>query len=347
MDLSQDEIKTIQQLNIGHFYVRFFDVDWNPYEKEAFPVASVYGSGKDLLKYSDITPSVFITNAVLENSDSSKLDSLASRIARKSKQQIDKMCSYFANDEASTLSYNKNLEWDRMHQISDSLYPITFKASKKRFTEILIDCDWSSKTRDKYFFLLRQLKKYIPEYEISSTIRLWQYKYRKKAGIPPVTRGLLMCYSIDNPKDYNVENSISSTEELKKYVDGASYPVKLDIAIPVFSWGVLFRGGKFKELITQAETMDFEKDTFNFQRKGPNRYIVKTDQVLRNMYLRFGDEIRIEQLSVMELEKMAVYLHKALKPSKNRRITLFSWDINYINHYGIENIKKYYSILNN
>ncbi|MBK7037561.1 MAG: hypothetical protein IPH42_14765 [Bacteroidetes bacterium] len=182
---------------------------------------------------------------------------------------------------------------------------------------------------------------------ISATIRLWQYKYRENAGIPPVDRGLLMCYNLQSAEDYNIENSISSAAELEKYIVGKKYPVDLDIAFPVFSWAVLFRGGKFLGIISEITAEECKNDSLQYAQIGENRFVFKTDKVQGDIYIRSGDELRIEKVSAEELDKISHLLKEKKIANSQSRITFFSYEKKYINDYGIKNIDKIYSLFNN
>jgi len=336
----------MNQLEVSHFYLRFFDVDWNPYEKEAFPVASFHASNFDFPDNTSFTPAIFITNNVIKNSTNIALDSLAARIIRKTRANITDMIKSGAQSKADAYCDLIQLGYsETRNRTYDSLKTVYAKAMRNNFQEILIDCDWSPQTRTSYFYLLERLKAGFPEFELSATIRLWQYKYREKAGIPPVDRGLLMCYSLENPREYNVTNSISTLAEMKKYLDGPAYPKKLDIALPLFSWGVVFRANEFKGLLSKPEIGEYQSDTLNFRETKKNLFVFKNDRVIGNTYFRYGDELRIEQLSKLELKEMAAYLQDHLKPASDSRITFFSWDTTYIKNYGIENLKTYYQVL--
>ena len=90
MYFQKEEDSLIRELNIEHMYVRFFDVDWNPYSKEPLPVATVHDI-KLNESNPEITPSVFITNEVVLQSDKKQLDSLAIQISKRVQQIGNKM----------------------------------------------------------------------------------------------------------------------------------------------------------------------------------------------------------------------------------------------------------------
>ena len=49
-----------------------------------------------------------------------------------------------------------------------------------------------------------------------------------------------MCYSTSSPLADTPENSILDVTTLKNYLSGiGEYPLKLDIALPIYSWGIV------------------------------------------------------------------------------------------------------------
>jgi hypothetical protein len=338
----QEEDSLAKQMKLKHLYVRFFDVDWNPYAEEAQPVATIFNIRiTDSLK---ITPSIFITNDVLLNSSKPQLDILSERMAIRIKKLIDK----YQTDKASELAYKiADDDYERQKGKSiqsrlntDSIVTAEKPKFEKDIQELLFDCDWTESSKENYFYLLDKLKSKFSNYKIASTIRLWQYKYYKKAGIPPVDKGLLMCYNMTNPTEYKTKNSIGTSDELADYVTHDKYPLELDIALPLFSWSVLFRGGEFKGVISDYQ--EFEKSPTIFKRKDDNKYTLQDDIQIGNFYARNGDEIKIEKISDEEIEDMIDIITEKVKISNDTKISFFSFDKKYINDYGVQNISKYY-----
>ncbi len=333
--LDSKEDSLFASLGGNHFYIRFFDVDWNAYEKQALPVATLGSYSRLPNEATTFTPAVFITNRVMEQCDSVMLDTLAVRIS----SRVESILARFRKDYCENQEYR--MRDCKEHFNLDSLNKISAEQFNKRIAGILIDCDWSERSKEKYFYFLERFKKLYPAISLSVTLRLWQYKYREKAGIPNADRCLLMCYSMESPTDYKVENSIGSIKELKKYVINKKYPLELDVALPLFHWAVMFHEGQFKGLLNNINPLVYENDTLNFYRIAPNRYKLRNSLVIGNKYFRYGDEVRIEQVSPMELGKMANFIKDNFKIKENSRLTFFAWDTAYIKNYGIENIKKY------
>lgn len=201
-------------LRIENLYTRFFDVTWNIARQSPQPVA--------LIRFIDsvppgilTTPVVFITNETLQQA---------------SPAQIDSMSINMANLLSALCGSNKIV------------------LSK----EVQIDCDWSASTKVKYFQLLRKIKAqpFLINKTLSATIRLHQLKFVSQTGIPPVDKGLLMCYNMGNLRRTETTNSILDIAELKKYVTGlADYPLPLGIAFPLFDWYILFHKQQYKGVI--------------------------------------------------------------------------------------------------
>lgn len=295
-----------KHLHLDHLYIRYFDVKWDKVQQDARPIG-VLKVSNDSLYVDQITPSVFFTNDIFLNMNLSQLDTLAFNI----KGQI----------EYINRIYSK-------HQLGD------------KYSDILIDCDWSKRSKEKFFYFLEKLKKLLPDKEVTTTLRLWQYKNQKLAGIPPVNRVLLMCYNLQAANNYDVENSIVTLDEIKKYTEGVKYPLIVDLALPVFSWSVFFRNKEFKGVVNNA----LKDDYFNnrkYTQISPSRFILEEEMVVGKFFARPGDEVRVEGLSMLELNELADYLFATVKMSEDSRLTFFSWDIeeNSINNmYEIENI---------
>jgi hypothetical protein len=319
---NKQEQDIVNKLAINKFYVRFFDIDWSTIRQEAIPIAELnidYGQ----VYPKNYVPCVFITNTVMLKSTNQQLKLLASRINSK----INKI----EKDFSSYYSYNQTNDYD-----SIALPPVK---------EIQIDCDWTPNSKENYFYFLNELKKSIPEKEISVTLRLWQLKYQEKAGVPPADRVMLMCYSTGNPKEYNIENSLANFESIQPYIKNQSYDLPVDIALPLYNWAILFRNRKFKGIIRDLNPQIVKQDTFLFKKIKQNHYFFKTDTVLENTYIRYGDEIRLESFSKNDMEKLIELLNKEKLHNSKSTISFFSWDTTYIKNYGYENIKNYYNNL--
>ncbi|WP_281322310.1 hypothetical protein [Flavobacterium aestivum] len=333
-----------KKMQVKHLYVRFFDVDWNPYASEPQPVATTRSLNWDMEQF-EITPSIFVTNEVMLLSSKKQLDSLAMRIEKRVENVLEGYKKEQAHAKAYEMSqkiYDSGSQDHKVWPNTDSIEKIVVGKIKINCKEILIDCDWSEKSKKNYFYLLQRLKTSFPQYSLSATVRLWQYKYREKAGIPPVDKGLLMCYNLTSPTDHTTENSIGTSKEVEDYITKGGYALPLDLALPLYSWSVVFRGNQFKGILSDYD--GFVKDTIRFKKVSATRYLFQDDILIGDTYFRNGDEIRIEKISDAEIRKMIGVLKSKITITDQTKVTFFSFDKKYINDYGTENISNYYSL---
>ena len=247
----------------------------------------------------EIKPVVYITTAVFENIDSSAIKELASKTA----------------DKIKILHGNEVIE------------------------EVQFDCDWTANIKEKYFYFLTEIDQYFDSTIISSTIRLYQYKYPELAGIPPVDKGLLMYYNMGEITSHREKNSILNNDEGRKYLGYNDYPLKIDIALPNFSWILLFQSGDFKQICGQLNESDL-KDKVVFKQIQENKFMIKKDTVIGNTYFRFGDELRLEKSEQTELLEAAKLLKTELN-QKHTRIIFYDLQPNITTDY--EKIDAVYS----
>ncbi len=268
-ELSRDEIQYLQEMDMEKLYVKFFDVDWDYTQKRAIPKA-VLKSDKTLSTFGQIVPTIFITNRTFLQMPAEQVPELA----KKTQELIDIL------------------------------------GTGQIFKEIQLDCDWSLKTRAKYFSFLRELRRVQanPATQLSATIRLHQLKHFKSTGIPPVDRGMLMVYNVGEVDEWLDNNSILSTETVNSYlIPFREYPLELDIALPIFAWGVVFRNGKMIRLINNLRKEDLT-DTSIVSKIGQNRFQLKKSTYIKASYLYRGDKIRVESIAIDLLDETATSL---------------------------------------
>ncbi|MEO5682666.1 MAG: hypothetical protein ABIQ88_08490 [Chitinophagaceae bacterium] len=158
--------------------------------------------------------------------------------------------------------------------------------------EIQFDCDWTETTRDKYFLFLRGYKR-IAHQPVSATIRLHQVKYPGRTGIPPVDYGVLMYYNMGSI-DAGTGNSIYEKSTASKYNPSIkNYPLTLDIALPIFAWGLQVRDGKVIKLLNKMNFLHFENDT-NFIKTDNDRFTVQHACFHGGYYFQENDVVKTE-----------------------------------------------------
>ncbi len=195
------------------------------------------------------------------------------------------------------------------------------KSADVTVNEIQFDCDWSLKSKQNYFQFIDQFKKLHPN--VSATIRLHQIKYPEKTGIPSVNTGVLMYYNMGviNSGD---DNSIYSQKTAKNYINSLqNYQLPLNIALPIFSWGVHVRNNQVTNLIGGLRVNDLTGD--QFKKISENRFKVIKDVVFKGRYLAKDDEIKIEAVSANQLKEM---MRDIKKNSKNKPNEIIFYDLN-------------------
>jgi hypothetical protein len=108
--------------------------------------------------------------------------------------------------------------------------------------ELHLDCDWTPSTRDAFFEFTEAIKNQLPpSWELAVTLRLDQFKNHNLTGVPPAHRGILMAYNMGDIKQPGPGNSIIDPQVARHYLSGCRpYPLPLDLALPIFSWAVVF-----------------------------------------------------------------------------------------------------------
>lgn len=180
------------------------------------------------------------------------------------------------------------------------------ESNKKQYNipihEVQFDCDWSRKSRARYFQFLREFKAKT-QYEISATIRLHQIKFPTQTGIPPVDKGVLMYYNM-NAINTDGVNSIYDEKTALQYAKYLSnYDLKLDVALPLFSWVIVNRGGKNVQLIRKVDIADFLSQE-GLSKITDQEYQVTAAFIYEHVFLQEGDRLRIEQVSKNDIDAM-------------------------------------------
>lgn len=202
--------------------------------------------------------------------------------------------------------------------------------------EVQMDCDWTESSRGAYFGLLRLLRQqsFFRHKILSVTIRMHQLKYRLRSGIPPADRGLLMCYNMGDLKNPNTTNSIIDPQVAESYLkDLKSYPLKMDIALPIYSWVIQFRKGLFMGILRGLRPEDVSLVPSVVESKKSGRFLVLKDTILKGYELRRGDMLRIEESSLKSVQQVAGFTAKNLAQD-SLSVVLFHSDSLTLSNYS-------------
>jgi hypothetical protein len=305
--LSEKEKQSLDTLQIKSLYLKLFDVAWDDVSSSPIPIAQVRISDSAYLRTSalQIIPTIFITNECIFKIDSAQTKKLAEKISTLAK-------SIIANNGFQNIN------------------------------EIQIDCDWTAATKEKYFAILNELQALDKTVNFSATIRLHQIKYLQKTGVPPVARGMLMCYNMGNLTNIETSNSILETKELQKYIgDLQHYPLSLDVALPLFDWKVLFRNGKFKSLINDMP--DGILSTALFKKSG-NVFTALQDSIVLGYEIKKNDVLRNEQCKYGDILKAAQIISEKVS-NKNLRVSLYHLDTLTLKKYSTHEMENIFNAL--
>jgi hypothetical protein len=306
--MSLPEIRFLSDLNIRKIYLRLFDVDWDNVLNAPIPLGEIKFNKLPDSTFS-IIPVIYITNKAIANLPDQQVDGLADKIL------------FRVND---ILTYNKI-----------------------KYRELQIDCDWSESTRSKYFLLISDLKKrLLPESKIiSSTIRLHQIKYSSRTGIPPVDRGMLMFYNMGKINALDNLNSIYNEKDADKYTGAIkSYPLPLDVVLPMFGWVVHIRDNRITGLLNESMIPELDSDK-RFKAWGKNSYSATESFFLHGNYFMKGDLLKIEESDPQLCRDAAIKAAANLNNSR-RTVSIFDFDSLKITKYNEEDFTKIYNCFN-
>lgn len=287
LSLSGPERDLLSGMKVSRLYVRFFDVDWDESYGGPVPLAELKINTARLSGL-EIVPCIFITNRCMEKLTTEGTPELAQRI------------------------------WEKTEALSASFPGL-------RFSEFQADCDWTAGTRERYFALLEALRKILisKNISLSVTVRLHQFSSPETTGVPPADRGMLMCYNTGDLENWEEENSILRKEEAALYFNNAPrYPLPLDGALPVFSWGVLFRNDQMIRLLYDLQPEQLA-DATRFAVISPHRFEVIKSTWLDGHYLYAGDRLRLETPDPEDVRQCARWLREAMQRSSRRSVLSF------------------------
>ncbi|MEO8148403.1 MAG: hypothetical protein ABI723_12230 [Bacteroidia bacterium] len=306
--ISNEERILLDTLHVKRLYIKYFDVIWNPDLNQPAPEA--------VLKFSSIPdlsiefiPVVFIVNDVLKKCNNDNIDSLSIHVS--------------------------------------SLLKKINETNKISIKEIQFDCDWSDETKKKYFRLLKKVESQFQVEKIlfSATIRLHQIKYYQRTGIPPVQRGMLMFYNMGQLQNPLTKNSIFDEDVAGKYIDFVkAYPMHLDYALPVFTWGVHIRNNKVINLENNISAADMDSIK-QIQSIAADKFMVTDGFFFHGEYFLKGDVIRIEEVTP-ELALKAAKLLSDETNNKNFTVSLFHLDSANTKRYANKDFENIYHSFN-
>ena len=192
--------------------------------------------------------------------------------------------------------------------------------------------------KENYFNFLNHIRKLRKGVPISCTIRLHQIKFKDKTGIPPVDKGTLMYYASSEPTNFENKNTILNNKDAASYIEKiGSYPLHLDIALPLYSWGIVRNPFGQIKLINGVRkvTIDARPDYYRQTKEGI--YCILQSHYINGVWVNKDYELKVEEVSSETLLEAAKLLRKKLR-RENREIIFYHLDKEIIKQYSTEQL---------
>ncbi len=331
LNITNFETQYCQNIKANTLYLRLFDVDYKALNTFAEPISELNINKNDLTDFNTIIPTVFMTNRTLTSLNNAQIDSLSTLIINKLSQITEGSIFNLENNNFDLKNSSEQLK-NTNQRLKNTIF-------KDKINELLIDCDWTATTKTKYFQLIKQLKTQLnnktnKQLKITTTIRLHQIKFSEKTGIPPADKGLLMAYNTGDLNDPQTINSILDINVLKTYLSNLkAYPLQLDLALPIFSWGIVKRDGQAVQLIPNFNLESLLKNSQNtegvyFDNKNDKTITILKNGYYNSYYLYADDVIKIEAIAINTLQEAATLLHEHIN---NQQLTVSFFSLDSIN----------------
>lgn len=276
--LEDGEELAITRNDIQRVYLKLLDIDWNP-ANGAHPISTVR------VPY--------------------QWRNYGGRSGAWSEQVELVPCIYITNNTFLKISDQEVVE------LAHNLLRKLRMEAPEKIHGVMLDCDWSAKTKDRFFELTRIMNDSL-DVPLTATIRLHQYAQPTKTGVPPADRGMLMPYNVGQITAPGDGNSIFDHAVAEPYFSSSKpYPLPLDIGLPAFSWGVQFRNGKFMGILQdeQVQTaMDFGMLTG--ETYGTMQVTKENNKAMPQLHL--GDVVRVERMTPEVIAQVAHLARKAV-----------------------------------
>lgn len=345
--LSQTEQAYLDSLHVKKLYAKFFDVAWDASREMPIPVAEV--AGLEEWRNGELEDGRI---GGLEKGNNETLPPLTPSTLQPFHPSTFELipCIFITNESFQNLP-DARVAW-LSERVSEKLSELWQQMPGRKLTEVQFDCDWTATTRDHFFQFIEHFRKLNPDVIISATIRLHQVRDYKQTGVPPIDRGMLMFYNTGDLESWYEDNSILNLDIAEDYLPTSNfrlptshfYPLHLDVALPIFAWGVLFRDGRMIRLINNLRSDDLS-DTSRFHKIADNRFEVQKSTYLDGYYLYQNDQLRLESIDSNLLFQAGDLLTKHLK-NRNLTVAFYHLDtttIKYFPHEVLEEVCEKFS----
>jgi hypothetical protein len=305
--LDAESSQLLNTLQSNRIYLHCFDVKWDVDKSKPYLLNKVVVLKDSQLAQLDIVPVVFLSANCMTQIKANQLKELSDLIL----------------SQISDISMNAGFSWH----------------------EIQFDCDWNELNKDQYFGLLNFIKSNLNpiDQRLSCTIRLHQIKYPDVSGVPPVDRGMLLYYNMSKINEPGTRNSIYDPEVAARYVSYVKdYRLPLDIALPVFSWGVHQRDNEVIAVINDMNLAETKASNL-FDEKAKGLFAPKFQCTFKGVNFLETDRLRVEEISPNRSLQAAQQIKPFLN-DVNLNVALFQLDSANTARYGEEAFEELYSV---
>ncbi len=251
LTIDYQDMQYFEMHKISNLYIYFFNIKWDEIHT-TIPKFNDIQIEDNLPANINIIPVVKIDNEIFQNIDSSQLNELAAKIIRK-------------------INY----------QFKNTFYNITFD-------KYVIECYWTSNTKNMYFAFLTLLQQ-LTDKKLSVTIKPQYISNKDTLGIPPTNNIILNCYNFTDIDYQNDTNYIFDKDLLEKYIIDQNYPKKLTLGLPAYSCGIVYtKEYYYKNRAVIENITETNISQLNYlKRKKLNPYIFTftRDTIIKNYHI--------------------------------------------------------------
>lgn len=206
--------------------------------------------------------------------------------------------------------------------------------------EIQLDCDFTARSRETYFRLLRHAREVLRKegLGLSVTIRLHQLSM----PAPEADYGVLMMYNTGNFRQQNGHNPILDLRDVQPYLSHLKdYPLPLCAAYPNYAWTLAFKQDRFHAILYGADLAD----STLFHRLDENTYTTVSARDIyygdASVHLVPGEKIIRHACSATELLRIKEALAKR-RPDLHRQIIIYHLDSTNLQRYETNEYQMFY-----
>ncbi len=121
----------------------------------------------------------------------------------------------------------------------------------------------------------------------------------------------------------HAKSSIFNSNDAETYLPSlSSYPLELDIALPLFSWSIHSRNGKIVSVYANLLRRNLENNV-NFISEKNHLFKAITSHFYNGIYIRKDDVFKLEEMTPATLNEAAVLVASYLPKNEHRQLIYY------------------------